>query len=365
VHKQALSLRDKGYDVVLVVKHPEVVEYLGMPVIAANSRFGTKLRPLLNLPSWFLQCRQLNGDVYIVRNPDTIPLAFLLILSGRKVIYDTHEDFSKRPLIRQISPAFLKPFVARLITYFERLLARFVSAMIVTQPQQVQSLGGKTFLQPNAPLTDGPIFDAARANMRHPNPDSLTMIYVGEITEDRGLWTMLNLIESVNERVACRLSLVGWFNSSALHARAKQHSAWKHVDFSGRLTHAEALSRITGANVALALLKPVADYPTSSITKLFEYMQFGVPFVASNFNAWRVTTDRGEPGLYTDPTSSDECLAACMRLLEDRSLNKRMGDAGAHYIASEFNWSLIVPQFLRAVQSACEQGKTGCTVESR
>ena len=128
VHKQAWTLHAAGYEVVLAVKQTDVDEYLGMQVVATESSYESLFRPLLNLPKWYMQCRRLGGDAIILRNPDSIPLAFLLILTGRKVIYDTHEDFSKRPLIRDISPAFLGPIIARLITALERLLARTASA---------------------------------------------------------------------------------------------------------------------------------------------------------------------------------------------------------------------------------------------
>ena len=88
VHKQAWSLSRAGYDVVLVVHDPAADEYLGMKVVGADAPFESLLRPLLNLPALLHQARNLKGDLYVLRNPDTIPLAIALRLFGHKVIYD-------------------------------------------------------------------------------------------------------------------------------------------------------------------------------------------------------------------------------------------------------------------------------------
>jgi glycosyltransferase involved in cell wall biosynthesis len=97
-------------------------------------------------------------------------------------------------------------------------------------------------------------------------------------------------------------------------------------------------------------LQPVGDYPTTSITKLFEYMQFGIPFVASNFEAWTVSTDAGAPGLYVNPDSCDDIAAAAIALATDPGLRARMAAAGRLYIASGFNWETIAHPFLAMVE---------------
>ncbi len=352
VHKQAWTLHREGYEVLLVVRQPPVDTYLGMQVITANASFTSILRPILNLPGLFLQAWRLKCDVYILRNPDTIPLALLLWLTGRKVIYDTHEDFSKRPQIRRISPAWLKPVVAWSITACERLLARTTAAVLVTQRQQPDFLGGRTLLQPNAPLVDGPIVEAAHATPALPKSDRPSLIYVGEMTRNRGVILMLDLIDRLNQSRPCCLRLVGWFDTEDLRQEAQRHNGWRYVEDYGTVSHAQSLSLIRDSDVGLALLHPVADYPTSSITKLFEYMQFGVPFIASDFPAWRVSTRFGPPGIYVNPEAPDEILSLSQQLLDDASQRSAMGRAGQHYIENSFNWNCYAESLLALVADA-------------
>ncbi|MDH5582481.1 MAG: glycosyltransferase [Gammaproteobacteria bacterium] len=352
VHKQAWTLSSAGYEVEIAVQAAPLNEYLGMKVSEVGPSKGYMLRSLLNSRRWFRICRSKKADVFVLRNPDCIFLALMLTMAGQNVVYDSQEDFSKRPLLRGIRPAFLKPIIAQTLTFLEQLLARRVAAVLVTQAQQVEQLGGRTFLQPNAPLVDGPILDAMCNMPRVVAPDRDTLIYVGEISESRGIWQMLDIVERVNESRYCTLKIAGRFAHADLQREAKDHPGWQYVDYVGQISHAESLSLIRDADVGLALLMPVADYPTSSITKLYEYMTFGIPFVASNFPAWRVASENGVPGIYVDPQSPDESLEAIIRLLEDPKLRRKMGEIGSEYIANEFNWNEYANPFLEIIAAA-------------
>ena len=358
VHKQAYSLRQECYDVVLVVKDGDIGEYLGMQVIRARAPFGSVLRPLLNLPALIRQAISLDGDIYVLRNPDTILLALVLRLFRRNVIYDTHEDFSKRPLIRDAYPEWIRPAIASTITALERLLARTTSGVLVTQVQQLKTIGGRTFFQPNAPLTSGPIIDAAYCVDVKPLHDQLSLIYVGEISRQRGIFSMLELAAEINKQISCRLKLVGWFLSEHTRKQAGNHEGWQYVNYCGRLSHAETLAHIREADIGLAILDRVADYPTTSITKLFEYMQFGVPFVASNFPAWQVNTQRGAAGLYVDPESPADILRATQTLASNAGLRRQLGSAGRQYVEAEFNWETISRSFVSIVNESLQRKRS-------
>ena len=357
VHKQARSLHEAGHDVILVVKSSPVQHYLGMRVVPARAPFGSLLRPLLNLPALYCQVRRLDADVYIVRNPDTIPLALFLRLTGHNVIYDTHEDFSKRPLIHPWLPGWSRPLFARLITGFEKLLARVSGAVIVTQLQQVEGLGGRVVLQPNAPLLSGPIVQPVYESGLENVARKLSFVYVGEITRYRGIFSMLDMIYAVNSETDAQLDIVGWVTSPELLAQMEKHPGWRYVVFHGSLSHSETLQRIKESDIGLALLKPVADYPTTSVTKLFEYMQFGKPFLASNFNAWRVSTARGPAGLYVNPDAACDIAASAVRLARDATLRRKLGEAGRHFVESGFNWEQVSKPFVDLVARYACAGK--------
>lgn len=351
VHKQALSLATAGFDVDLLVRPTAVREYLGMRVVGAKMQSRSPFKSLLLAPRLLAQALGLQADVYVLRNPDMIPLALAMHAVGRNVIYDTQEDFSKRPLIRDRVPRILRPVLAWCITRLERILARLLPCVIVSQAQQPETMGGRTLLLRNAPLVSGPVYDEIRG-LKHQNATNmLRLLYAGEISRRRGLDTMLELVAALNERQPCRLRLLGSFNSQAEFANARCHSGWQYVDYGGLVPHDEALGSMRDADIGLAILDAVADFPTSSITKLYEYMEAGLPFIASDFPAWRVATNLGAPGMYIDPASFEQVRSAAIALADDSGLRQRMGRAGREYIANEFNWDLEARPFVELVRS--------------
>jgi len=62
VHKQARSLQQAGYELVLVVKESEVDEYLGKKVVRAVAPFVSVLRPILNFPALLRQLLKLRAS---------------------------------------------------------------------------------------------------------------------------------------------------------------------------------------------------------------------------------------------------------------------------------------------------------------
>ena len=349
VHKQAYSLAQAGHEVVLVVKHGDVTEYMGMRVVSARVPFENILRPVLNLPALFKQVVSLDGDMYLLSNPDSIPLALVLKLSRKNVIYSTEEDFSKRFQLREAVPNWLEPALAWFVSKLERWLGRVTDGVLVTQSHQLKSIGGNTLLLLNAPLLGGPIVELADSIRLCEQHDGIRLIYAGGITESRGLFQMLELMQALNLQRSCILDLLGKFESVDLKERAEQHPGWQFVNYRGEVSHAASLAHIKNADIGLAILDRVADYPTTSITKLFEYMQYGVPFVASDFPAWRIQTSMGVPGFYVDPDSVGDIRDLALRLASDSALRARMGKAGRHYVETEFSWERISQPFVAMV----------------
>ncbi len=357
-HKLAWSLRQHGYTVTLLAAEAPEPSYLDMRVVKARAPFGSILRPLLNLPAQLRQALELRADLYLAYNPDALLVGIALAMLGRRVVYDTAEDFSLRPFIHPTVPRRLAPVVARTLDAGERLLARFAVTTSVTQTQ-IQARRGNCLLLENAPLTEGPIIDAADRvfpSMLRPNAD-LCLIYAGIITRPRGLERMLDLLVLLNRRLHARLILVGSFYPANLASAAERHPGWRHVDYRGYVPHHEALALIRCADLGLALLDPVADHPTSSITKLYEYMQCGTPFVASDFPAWRASIDDVDAGLFADPADIDGIAARILELAADPARLDEVRRTGQRYIAEHFNWHRVARPFVALIDSALSSGR--------
>ncbi|HXV07682.1 MAG TPA: glycosyltransferase [Burkholderiales bacterium] len=352
-HKLARTLHERGCRVTLLASEAPRPSYLDMSVVRARAPFGSVLRPILNLPTLLQQALALRADLYLACNPDTLVLAIALAALGERVIYDTAEDFAQRPYIHPAVPRLLAPLVAKSLEAGERLLTRLAVGVCVTQ-EPIRARRGNCLLLANAPLTRGPVVAEAErifASIARPACD-LCLVYAGLLTELRGLWRMLDLVARLNDHLQVRLVLAGEFHPAGLLGAAERHPGWKFVHYQGQVSHAEALAWIRCSDLGLALLERVADYPTSSITKIYEYMQYGTPFVASDFQAWRASINDVAAGLFVEPADLDGAVAGILALARDPGRLERMRDVGRNFIHEHFNWHVVSKPFVELVDSA-------------
>lgn len=357
-HKYAWTLRQHGWKVTLLVADAPEPRYLDMRVLKARAPFGSILRPILNLPTLLRQALALRADLYLACNPDALAIGIALAALRQRVVYDSAEDFSIRPHIHSTVPRPLAAMVARTLEGGERLLGRLAVASCVTQ-EQIRGRRARCLLLENAPLTDGPIISEADRVFRtiHRPECDLCLVYAGLVTELRGLRRMLDLVNRLNRHLHTRLLLVGRFCPPGLIGVAERHPAWRFVDYQGQVSHATSLAWIRSADLGLALLDPVADYPTSSITKLYEYMQYGTPFIASDFPAWRASIDDACAGLFVDPADLDAVVAKVLALVKNPTRLAIMRQTGEEYIREHFNWRKVSQPFLELVETRLADGR--------
>src|SRR5690606_6500348 len=134
-HKQCVSLARHGWRTVLVVADGMGNrESEGVRIIDMGRRPG-RLRRILQTPwAMFQASMSIPGDAYELHDPELIPIGLLLRIRGKRVIFDSHENYPKGMLSKQYLPAWLRPGVAWTYALFERFACRFFDAVIGANP---------------------------------------------------------------------------------------------------------------------------------------------------------------------------------------------------------------------------------------
>ena len=337
VIRESKILENSGYEITALLKTEKTQKLGGMVIMPASSSENRAFRVMQFIKNFWTAYR-FEADIYHLHNPDTIPIALLLKLAGKKVIYDTHEDFSRRLLMRTWIPIRFRKLMCRFVTTMEKFTSKIVNAMFVTQSDQLRHFSNKTHLLRNAPYINASIREQAHqlALKIESDEKDLRLIYAGGISKERGIFTMLDALVICNQTTSIRLWLAGEDMTNVLN-KAKAHEGWKFVDYLGLLPQEQVFAYYSKSAIGLAVLSDIGDHSTAKPSKLFEYMGFGLPFIATDFKDWREFIEPCVPGWWIKPDNADVLSKTIITALEDKALLSEKSERGKSFI-SDFNW---------------------------
>jgi glycosyltransferase involved in cell wall biosynthesis len=351
--KEACTLAREGFEVILIAQAPESGVVNGVRLVPAPVSRSRTSR-FFKLAAVLREALRLRGDIYHLHNPDTIPLALILKVLRRRVIYDTHEDFSKRLLIRDWIPRPIRLPLSCVVATAESFIGFMTDGCIGTQPAVCQRLGHRATLIANSPITQGTLIDAAyRAAQTIHRGTELRLVYVGGINRARGLDCMVDALADLNNAgIPARLWLIGPAERNDLD-RAMTQPGWTFVDYLGRLPQAHAFGHMIRADIGLVTILDVADHSRTSPNKLYEYLVFGLPVIASDFADWRRTLPEGSGVHYVRPGSTVQIVNAAKKLSELPDHGRSAATRGRDYVRTGFSWEKEGDALLRLYSDMC------------
>jgi len=190
-----------------------------------------------------------------------------------------------------------------------------------------------------------------RRKSRFPQPHPPRLIYIGEISQDRGALVMIHAAAELDKRgFPCELRLIGPIYEAGLEDRMRkaivQAGLGNRVNLMGRLDYEQAMEELSAADVGLCLLAPVPNYFNSLPTKVLEYMQTGLPVVASDFPCWRQYIAATGAGVHVPPQDVSSIADAVQFLLADPARIAKMGEIGRGVVETRFCWEKESPKLL-------------------
>lgn len=171
-----------------------------------------------------------------------------------------------------------------------------------------------------------------------------TLVYVGALIGQRGLYSMINLVDELvnKKKMAIQLNLVGQVNEDTdkLNNYISQKKLNNSIHLLGRKPYAQIWKIYHESDLGLCLLQPTPNNLNSQSTKLFEYMAAGLPFVASNFPAFHRICEQFKCGVDFEPTDSREIADWILKFIEDKELRIQMGKQGIKAFKNYYNWQM-------------------------
>lgn len=337
-HKEARTLVEAGYDVVLIAQHDKAEHVEGvriMPLPKPRNRFSRMLG--LTLKAFWLGLKE-NADIYHFHDPELMIAGVLLRALGKTVVYDMHENVPKQIFNKNwICPWIRKP-LASIFSFMERIFLVNIPVIFAESSYAKDySWVKRSEVVLNMPRLEA--FKRIAGQKKHAS--SMNVGYLGGVSDIRGSFLMIEALGILKGRgFDSQFHCVGPMTEQhrkELELRSARLDL-RGIHFYGQLNAPEGYQIISKTNVGLAILKPIGNYLESYPTKMFEYMSLGIPVVASNFPLWREVVDGSKCGLCVDPLNPQATADAIQWLFEHPQDAEEMGRNGQHAVLEKYNW---------------------------
>ncbi|MEE9208398.1 MAG: glycosyltransferase family 4 protein [Gemmatimonadota bacterium] len=334
--KECRSLAEAGYDTVLVAPHekPEVVRGVRIrPVPHGSSRWNRVTRVTRAV---YRAALEEDGDLYHFHDPELLPAGLALKRLGKRVVYDVHEDMPRNILSKYWIPRATRRPISYLTESLEGRAARVLDAIVAATPPIARRFSsGRTVTVMNFPrLEENELVEPLDYESR-----PLEFAYVGSLSAVRGAREMVQAIGALSGHPSARLVIAGRFYPPALADELAACPGWDRTDALGWCERSQLAGVLNRARAGLATLHPTESFVESYPTKLFEYMSFGVPVIASDFPIWRNIVLGAGAGLVVDPTSPEAIADALAWILEHPREAAEMGKRGRAAAYAKYDWT--------------------------
>lgn len=336
-YREALSLRKyyKDVTVIGVGENPADVMVKGVRQIQVADK-GIRQ----NIQQVHDVLEGISPDILHVHEPHLLKLAAGYRAFSCKVIYDAHEDyaeiirlFSRRNLLR-------KHTVAQLIRFWERLYVPKMDAVITVTPNLADHYKKLT----NKPVTEVRNYPRpAEAFTDLPQLEHIYQFaagrriigYVGQIARERHPEWLFDTVHRLNQQgyhlAAVFVGPVSERDREWFNGLIRQHD--HEVLALPPVPHDQVYTLMKQHfSLGWAVLPYHKQFVESFPNKIFEYMQAGVPFIASDLSYVRRFLTVTTAGLILKDLSMESLTRQIGQLLNDRQLLQRMaGDALSAY----------------------------------
>ncbi len=338
-HRECAALLRAGYSVTLIAsvrpEHdpgdlPPGLQLMG--VHPARTRFGRMFAVTFVV---FWRALRARAALYHFHDPELLPFGMLLRLLGRRVVYDIHEDYRAEIATKTWLPKWLRGLAAGTTGLMESVAVRYLDGIVAATPTIASKFpqARRRATVCNFPSReDLPVALGNAFRDRRP-----AVIYVGDITPQRGVSVMLDALSDTHFGIT--LVLGGRFNPPELQQRCQATPGWNRVEFKGWLSRAQYAQELAMVRAGLILFQRLSNHLDSLPNKLFEYMAAGVPVIASDFPLWRKLIEDIGCGILVDVTDNKAVAAAIDWVVTHPDEAQAMGEKGRLAVEREYNWS--------------------------
>ena len=350
--KQCTCLSKYGYEVVFIVNDnlPDEDNH-GIKIKSILSTRNNKLFRIFFAPrKAFKLAIKENADIYILHDPELLSIGVKLKKTGKKVIYDSHEDLPQQILEKEWLPSFIRHLIFLLITNYIKKVYKKFNAVFTVSPNIVDNI--KTFTSNVHLITNYPILEEDKFSVSLEDfvKRDNTICYSGTVYSFSKQFSILDALKNISN---VKYTIVGSLDKK-LHEKLKLHKAWDKVNFINKVPKKELITIYKNSLIGIVIFDytPNMGYKKGTLgnNKIFEYMYYGLPIICTDFDLWKEIIDKYKCGIYVSPNNIDEIEAAIQYLIEHKEEAYQMGQNGREAVLKEYNWSTQEKVYINVIK---------------
>ena len=280
-------------------------------------------------------------DIVLIHDPELLlvtPWADLKRAKTR-VVWDVHEDLAAAILTKAYIPAPVRKPLATIVRVLEKVAERRCVLLLAEKGYQAR-FSKQHHLVLNLPPVPEALPSAERKRQA---------IYVGSITEHRGLSLMIELAARLAPH-GISVKIIGETHSER-DAQALREAV--NLEWNGALPNALAMAEVEQSMVGLSLLADIPNYRHSMPTKILEYMASGAVVVSTPLPL--AVEVLGEDGVLlksfgTD--SLDQATQAIVDLVNNESARQALTRDAFERVSRDYNWHRAGADFVQFLEQS-------------
>ncbi|HEX4076395.1 MAG TPA: glycosyltransferase family 4 protein [Candidatus Acidoferrales bacterium] len=336
-HKECKSLVRAGYDVTLIASHDRDEMVDGVRVKAMPRSTGRLARMLFTTRAILRQAIREDADLYHFHDPELIPAALLLRFRKKRVIYDVHENVPADVSAKHYIPQPFRQLVAWIAGWIEIRAARHFSGVVPATSEICRRFEfrstGVALIRNYPSICEAPT-DPIPWSRRTPS-----IVYAGLLSEGRCIKEILQAMALLPTTLEATATFAGAFSPPSYASDIAGVAVGHRAKFLGFVDRVGVARLFDEGRVGLCLCRPTLCYLESAPTKIFEYMQAGIPVIASDFPAFRAIVGTARCGVLVNPLDPPAIARVIEYLLTHPAEAEEMGRRGQEAARRTFNWA--------------------------
>lgn len=331
--KECRSLANSEYDVTLIVNDcydDEVID--NVKIISTKFKYRNRIeRIFYSRKLIFKKAIDVDADIYHFHDPELLPVGNKLKRNGKKVIFDSHEDVPSQIKDKQWIPKLIRNTISAIYEVYEKKSVKGYDSVISVTPHIVERF--KKINLNSIMITNYPIV----SKIVEKKENALnTICFAGGISEQ---WNHDKIIKAIENIDGIEYLLAG--NGTDEYIKLlKSLPGWNKVNYVGKIPHADVKDLYSKSVAGMALNYSIQAKGEGTLgnTKIFEYMEAGLPIICTDYKLWQEIIDEYECGICVNPNNVKDIEREILFIINNKDKAGEMGINGQQAIINEYNW---------------------------